>query len=341
MSAPNTDLPEDDLDYVGGDFEDDDDDDDDDSEDFVPGEDEVEEHHPNNDVDYDEDEEAVVPLLDGHLFYGTKHALHYQGEGFHLAASEAAPWNLLLASDAPTTKSTTTTSTSCSLIMAGPCDFETAGAKATPRKLKVTFTLSHPPSHSTPHTAIAKSPNGDDQKPAARSTTAAVIQEHEDDDDQKKPSSSSSNSHSSKHSNKTEIYYSVYGTQIDSHGGDLMEFMGGFFPPTTETEKVGLVCQVRMMAPRPSSSTQKASPVAAAAAARVQDDDDDDEEEDAQVDYDELIALHEDAGMSVADLKKRFGSKASASSSPDKKRKFDPKPPPPEDDEDDDDDYGF
>ena len=318
-SPPATEDPVEDIDFIG------EEDDEDDEDDFVPG-DEVE-----DDDDDDDASSTVVPLLDGVLFYGAQHAMHYQGEGFHLASSEAAPWNVLDSKVKPE-------SDQCEFIMTGPCDFETAGAKATPRKLKVTFTVSEPP------TAAVINGSGRDNSHdhITRKGGKAVVQHFEED--------------GGKHDSKTSgIYYRVFGTQVESNGGDLMEFLGGYYPPSTPEEKVGLVCQVRMIpaATTPgngtTSSPQAAAPqvpmAVAAAAARIDDEDDDEyEEADENVDYNEIIALHEDAGMSVDDLKKRYREEteedddnkpASATRASAKKRKAAPPRPPPEEDDDD------
>ncbi|KAL7557701.1 hypothetical protein ACA910_018497 [Epithemia clementina (nom. ined.)] len=321
---PATEEPVEDLDYIG-----EEEDDDDEEDDFVPGE-EVED----DDDDDDDASSTVVPLLDGVLYFGAQHALHYQGEGFQLAANDSAPWNILDSKAKPETDK-------CELIMAGPCDFETAGAKATPRKFKVTFMVSEPP------TTTSESSNDHITK---GNRGKSVIQHIEDD--------------GKSDSKASGIYYKVFGSQIESNGGDLMEFLGGYHPPSTDEEKVGLVCQVRMV---PASTTNPAAgaaavgaaaPVAAAAAAasaatRIDDEEegDEDEEADEEVDYNELIALHEDAGMSMDDLKKRYreeeeeenGNNNKPNSVTRASRRNKRKPPPAaKDDDDDDDDYvGF
>lgn len=291
----------------------------------------ADEYEQHNHAEYsqesqDDDDDAcstVVPLLDGVLYFGAQHALHYHGEGFQLAASESTSWNVLDANVKPV-------SDQCEVVMTGPCDFETAGAKATPRKFKVTFTVSEPPTTNGSNEHITKSTRG-----------KSVIQHVEEDG--KNDSKSSG------------LYYKVFGSQIESNGGDLMEFLGGFYPPSTQEEKVSLVCQVRMIpaltnpAAISAVEIEKAAPTAAAAAAAPssaaaliddEEDGDEDEEADEEVDYNELIALHEDAGISVDDLKKRYRDEAEDGSKPSGEiratRSSKRKPPPPKDDDEDD-----
>jgi len=320
-APPATEDPVQDLDYI-----DDEDDGDDEEDDFYPGAEED---------DDDDDASEVVPLLDGHLFYGAKHALHYQGEGFHLSSSEAAPWNILNANCKLPKDNKDDAAKSFDLVMSGPCDFETAGAKATPRTIKVTFAVSPEGPPSTPF-----------GKPPRRGRAKGGDEDDEDDIQNSKAAAAND-------SKAPGVYYSVFGSQMDEHGSgiDMLQFQGGFYPPTTETEKVALTCQARIVASHPPATPAGAAAPVAAAAARVQDDDDDDEADDdadEDVDYNELIALHEDAGMSVADLRKRCrgGSTKttrSSSSSTNKKLKAAPPPPPAaEDDDDDDEDFdGF
>jgi hypothetical protein len=98
------------------------------------------------------------------------------------------------------------------------------------------------------------------------------------------------------------IYYRVSGHEIDSSGGETLEFQGGYH--AGDGKQVSLVCQTRLRSNEPSAAAAAAPPAAAAAASRGDDDDDDDFDDD--VNYNELIALHEDAGLSVDALRKRM-----------------------------------
>ena len=290
--------PTDDEDYEG-DFDyvqdDDDDDEDDDEGDFVPGAEEEE-----------EDEEEIVPLFDGTLSIDQEKLLHYRGEGIHLTSIEEVSPSLLTA-EPPTNHQT------MSIQMEGPCDVETNGSgNPTHRKMEVTW-------------SVQKTANngGNAQLPLARAKRG------DDDDDEgggggKMPS----------------LCYRVYGRQMDTAKGEILEFKGSYSP--TGSKEASLVCQVRIVQSKPpvatGASASAAKPVAAAAARVANDDDDDgDDDDDADdgVDYEELIALHADAGLPVEALRKRYRGEKGDDSTPSKKGKPMPKS------DDDDDDYGF
>lgn len=138
-----------------------------------------------------------------------------------------------------------------------------------------------------------------------------------DDDDAKAPS----------------VYYQVSGRQMDVDSGDSLEFQGGYHPTRAPSSAgVSLVCQVRMISSKASSIT--AAKLPGAAAAPNVDEDDDDDEGDDDVDHDELIALHEDANMSVEALRKRYQSNGEEDTMGSAKKRAKPT-------DDDDDDYGF
>jgi hypothetical protein len=302
---------EDDYDYVEGD---DGDDDDDEEADFVPGDDET-----------DEEEGTIVPLFHGTLSMDHDKHVHWRGEGFNLTSVEAVPWSLLDRTAEPpwahtTTTTTTNTSTGsnnnnsqgaacCTIQMEGPCDIETGSGNPTHRKMEVTWSFKDPKQHS--------GRNGDLPIPAG----AKKGDDDTDNDDEEE--------------NGPSLYYKVYGRQIGTTKGEIIEFQGGYAPNSSSSE-VSLVCQVRVVASQPAAAAAALEKPPAAAAARVDDTDDDDEEADEQVDYDELIALHEDASLSVDALRKRYRGEPGPEASAQKKRG---KQMPNDDDEDED--YGF
>eukprot|EP00545_Synedropsis_sp_CCMP1620_P012111 CAMPEP_0119007034 /NCGR_PEP_ID=MMETSP1176-20130426/2721_1 /TAXON_ID=265551 /ORGANISM="Synedropsis recta cf, Strain CCMP1620" /LENGTH=343 /DNA_ID=CAMNT_0006959093 /DNA_START=110 /DNA_END=1141 /DNA_ORIENTATION=- len=121
--------------------------------------------------------------------------------------------------------------------------------------------------------------------------------------------------------------------------GPGWEIYGDFSSPSSTTNNgsdagsVDLVCRYQTVAAAAGAAG------AGAAAAKVEDDDDVDVDE--GVDYNELIALHEDAGMPVTEVRKRYRSSDSKEvASADAKRT---KTVSDEDDDDDhdDDDIGF
>ena len=120
--------------------------------------------------------------------------------------------------------------------------------------------------------------------------------------------------------------YRIHGREIEVVGGNAMEFRGGYAPVGG---RVACTCQVRL------TKAQPAVAAAAVAAAVIPAGDDDDEEADDGVDYDELIALHEDAGLPVEALRKRYRENGGEEEAEPKKGKAT------EVEDDDDDDYGF
>ena len=298
---PKTDEDYEEVEYVPEEEFDDDDDDED--------EDDEAEFVPGHDDDNDgeeEEEEEIVPLFDGVLSISAQdQILHYRGEGFHLSSVEAVKWNMLDANAKRPPGSNMYT-----IQMEGPCDVETGSVKRTHRKLEVTWSLQE--------TIV----NGNGKIPAM----AKKGDEDEEEEETKVPS----------------VVYRVYGRQIEATKGEILEFRGGYSPPSDGSSKeVSMVCQVRIVKSTPSVATvATGKPAAAAAAARVDTTDDDDDDE-GEVDYEELIALHEDAGLSVDALRKRYRGGQGAieeSSSPVKRGK---PMPDDDDDDDDDDDYGF
>lgn len=331
--APKTEEFEEDVDFVDEDEEDEDEDD------FVPG---VEEH------DEEDVEEDIVPLLDGYLYADDSQSLHYQGDGFHLSSSEAPEWNLIGAGVDKDRKE----GDSLELVMTGPCDFESAEAKATPRKMKVKFSLVSSSDVDPILGELAHSSGGKGKQllPSSNGKSSNLKAASEDEEDEMKVKASpkpapKQGGDEKSPSKSTTLVYKVFGHQIETHGGDVLEFMGVFYPPQAKEEQVSLTCQVRMLS-APVAPAVVASPVAAAASsnsARIDreddDDDDDDEEYEEGVDDDELIALHDDARLSVDALQKRYrGSKdGSGEVEESGKAKRSRKPPP----ANDDDDYGF
>jgi hypothetical protein len=309
-----------DPDEEDGDFEEEEedylDDDDDDEEDFQPGDD---------DDDEDEDDSSkVVPLLDGTLSLDEEQKLHYKGDGFHLQSVTAVQWNLL-------DKAVKPESDSYTLEMVGSCDvldYDTNegdrttsnSRKPTPRTVQVTWTVA-------PNTlsSSAAASNG-------KSRTKKSADDEKDEDDGKMPS----------------VFYLIHGREMN--GMNRLEFKGGYLP--TDGKQLKLLTEIRTV-----SQTQPQP--AAAAAAHIDNDDDDDninDIDDDGVDCDELIALHEDAGLSVDALRKRYRNTATTANSNDgddeeattavssKKRKGKPTPAAEEEEEeqgDDDDDIAF
>lgn len=121
----------------------------------------------------------------------------------------------------------------------------------------------------------------------------------------------------------SSIVYGVLGS------GDGFEFYGEYTPKGGDFDE--LECKYKMI--KASMPAVAGAAAAAASASGGYDDDDIEEDADEGVDFDELIALHEDAGMSVDQLKKRYR--------PGDNRKTAPAPKKAKTDDSDDDDIGF
>lgn len=192
------------------------------------------------------------------------------------------------------------------VIMEGPCDIESVGGNPTNRTMEMTWSVQ-------------------DARQALLSSSQSKTAEKEEEEEEGKKAPA--------------LYYAVHGKQIDCVKGESLELQGGYSPSVQGTQ-ASLVCQVRIIP----THLQVASSAAAApvAAARVDNEDEDEDEADDGVDYEELIALHEDAGLTVEDLQKKYRSSRSTSeSSPSKRQKTleEAKHEPSEDD--DGDDYCF
>ena len=116
----------------------------------------------------------------------------------------------------------------------------------------------------------------------------------------------------------------------------------GEIPPGA-TDGVALECRYRKVSVAPAAAKAAGAAAAAgatAAKAAAVSDDDDVVDADQGVDYNELIALHEDAGMPVAEVRKRYGRGNRSTSQDTSSKKFKTMPTDDEDDEDDE-DIGF
>jgi hypothetical protein len=145
------------------------------------------------------------------------------------------------------------------------------------------------------------------------------------------PSSSSSDN---------DLVYSITGKQVEAEGDSIMEFHGFFRPPAPEKTNLFLIGSVKVTHAAAAAASAQAPPAAAAKAAakRSRDDEDDDSvTNDGGVEYNELIALHDDARLSTEELRLKYygGAPAGAKPAPRKRAKST------EADDDDDDDIGF
>ena len=277
----------------------DEDEDEDDEAEFEPGDDEEDDNLDEGFAEDDDVDEDVVILkgslqnVDGRLLYKGRSS---EGDTFEV---KSQPLHFSL--DAPTaTKPEEDTDPPGMRTIA----FEGQFMFAT--KAKIDITLTRPKRKPT-----GKSLGDNDRKPPPPVNGEM---------DGKSPAKMDSKSPVKKSAPQTEVY-GVFGK------GPGFEFYGEANPHTMH-ESSGLECQYRR-------TNRKAPPAAAAAAvsaAAVPADDDVENDVDEGVDYDELIALHQDAGMPVADLKKRYAAGAATKPPPAKRGKSA---------DDSDEEYGF
>ena len=336
--ADDDDDPDDPTeDYHDDDNDDDEEDEEEDEAEFVPGQEDDEED--------EEEEEEEIHVLDGTLTMekdDSSPKICYHGQGFHFVTTESVAWNLLDRTVQPPEEISCTT-----LEMTEECDIEPRSSNnskdnnkaTTPRRIQVTWTKHDGPMPPPPlalqshHHRHDEQQNGDQKRPAQRTFS----NHNEDDDDGKQPS----------------FHYQVYGRQVDAedsnnNGGEILEFKGCYHPG--DGKSVALLCQARMITVSKPATAVAAATAAAAGHKDEGEDDDDEDDADENVDYDELIALHEDAGLSVDALRKRYrdngdttgapavteaasAGAADASGKPAKKGKSSQ--------DDDDDEYGF
>jgi hypothetical protein len=292
------------------------DEDDDDEIDFVPGAEE----------DDDDDEDEALLLLDGELSLDSNQKLRYRGEGFRLESSLPIPWNVLDIRAAQSFKGSATQNRTLEFVMMGPCDLHPSQGKPTPRTMQVTLTLQD-----------------------ANSSVSILNGKGEIVGTQK----GNEEEGLTPESKAPSVSYNIYGIQQDANGGDLLEFQGAFAPVSIDSNvdngtSIALVCRVRLLPPAPAAVTTAATSPAAAVGSTAKDSSDEDfDDADDEVDYDELIALHEDAGLSVDDLRKRYheGDGGTTTTESPSKRSRQPaaqfSSSQPENDDDDDDDFGF
>ncbi|CAB9506306.1 expressed unknown protein [Seminavis robusta] len=334
------------------------DDDEEEEDDFIPGQDD-----DDDDVGDEEEEDDVAGILEGHLYYDDKdETLHYQGDSFHLSTrlnnNKDEIWNPLC--DPPPSSNMATYQMKGTIQPPGHSN--SSSKDETPSKLPlrifdVTWTIQHDGAPLPGH-----------EKKNCPGKTCFSEDDDSDDDDEEEEDGKKQKATPHK---RPALFYGVVGREVASTAENvLITFQGGFYPlPTSQkgkkeeeeeekpaaadkTNSVPLNCQFQYVladttTAATTTTTAAASPAAAAkappaaaAAAKAPDDEDDDDEADEAMGYDELIALHEDAGMNVEDLKRRYQQKNKNNDDDDEpsNKKFKAAP---KDDDDDDDDVGF
>ena len=180
-------------------------------------------------------------------------------------------------------------------------------------------------------------PEASDSKPSARAKCG-------DEDDEEDAKQASLNAPASLDGKKAALGGHVYvfeGAETPKEGnGTTRKIRGLFRVPGGKASRMFLMTGVQSSQAAGSSASPaaKAAPAAAGRKRGRGDDDEDGDDGDDGVGYQELIALHDDAGLSTEELRRKYyGGGAPAATEPEGK-----KPKPIADDDDDDDDaYGF
>jgi hypothetical protein len=246
-------------------------DDSDEEDDYNDDESEDEDDFVPDDDDEDEDDEESM-LLSGAFTIDIQDRLVFQGDGFLLTSVKAIETNVLLLSSE--------LSSQLQLKLQGPFQYEGSSAH---RVVDITIMQ------------VA----ADEYNEYNSSSVHGV--------------SNTYNGEIKKQSSTNSKSYRFYGRQV-SDAMPKLEFQGTFSPTETGELVVCYSCQVRRLVDQDDTTTDAAKPAAAAAAvARLKkdaDDDDDDDDNDA-VDFDELLALRQEASVPVNQLKRRYAEGSS------------------------------
>jgi hypothetical protein len=255
-------------------------DNDEDDEDFIP--DDAEDEDGDSDDDFDDN----VSLLHGIVSLDEQQRLCFEGNGFRLKSSSPLAWNFLETSLKPPRNSLTFT-------MDGACDIPAAYSdliienrssmrKPTYRKFQVTASIDE----------------------FSRNIGASIANDNlavnlKVDDDEEDINES-----------KTSFTYRFVGYQLlpePKQGANLLEFDGFFRPEDSKSNTVGLECHFRSIPFCTGfAAGANASSLPVTTGAESAEKPDYDLDEDAAIDYDELIALHEDASSTVDAVRKRY-----------------------------------
>lgn len=269
----------------------------DEEDDFIPGMDDGDDELEEEEEDEETDDAVDNPTVKGTLRLDEQDKLQFQGDAVQLRATEALNANILL----HTTSSSSTNQQPTNryeTIMVGNLNPQPVVSSTRQKQPPRRFHVTFTQESPPPPPSMGKSDPNDQET--------------------KKPSA------------RPFIYWTVYGcekTTSSNNPTPPMEFRGGFAPSSSESQSfVELTVQVRTMA------TTRAT-----AAAALPNDDDHHEADEEGIDYNELIALHQDAGLDLSTIKRRYqeqqqGSNHPTAEEPPTKRE---KAPPSDDDDDD------
>lgn len=252
------------------------DNDDEDDDDFVPGgDDDTDDEDGNSDDDFDD----TVSFRRGSLSLDEQQRLCFEGDGFRLKSSSPLEWNFLDINTKPTRNSLTfTMDGTCDVSLDSIIENRSSMKKPTYRKFEVTSSSKDDPSSN--------------------------LNLKKDDDDEDTNGSNVS------------VVYRFYGHQLlpePSESENILEFNGSFSLANGKADTIGLECEFRSIPYCGSFATGTSTAFESTSASKFAEKADDDLEEDDTVDYDELIALHEDAASSVDAIRKRYRNDVSSS----------------------------
>lgn len=311
---------------VDGDY--DDEDDDDEGEEFVPSpDDEYDNEDDAGETDSDDvDDEDAKPRLDGILSLDQSKKLRYQGDGFRFTSLEPMKMNFLDVNTRPESSAYIFQMEGDCAIIADARSSSTAAISAENKKLPglrlIQVTLSSQGSDDS----LLDDSIGKATKPTSKLKKCDDSDSDQDVRDQK----------------ESFREFRIYGKQLESTESDgmLLEFSGVFRPTVENANSASLISQIRFIPANNDTSTANSPNRATAAATgykRKCDSEDYYDKDEDEVDYDELIALHEDAGLSVEAIRKRYqngGGDEAGMGQPTKRKST-------TEDEEEDDDIGF
>jgi hypothetical protein len=315
------------------DYYDDYDDDEEDEGDFVPGADDDDELDDDFEDENLDDDEEDSPFLQGDLYLDDGNAIVYDdakhsNQSFRLTSEGSLPASWSLAKpvlEKPV--SFVGWLKDPSLTLKFEVGITKLDSSVTIDPLEQRFLEAQ--QQAQPLLAVEAS---SDSKPPARAKGG----DSEDDEDVKPASSKAPASPDGKKAALGGDVYVFEGSELTKDkNGNIRKIRGLFRVPGDKVSRIFLMSGVQAN-PAASSSASPAAKAAPAAAARKRGrGEEDDDDGDDGVGYNELIALHDDAGLSTEELRRKYYG--SGASEPDSKK---PKPSADEDD-DSDDDYGF
>ena len=310
------------------DYDDDfDDDDEEDEGDFVPGADDDDDDDFVQDDDDEEEHGSVPPVLQGEFFQdsGNRGAVTFKSRGtdkpaFCIVSTGPVPdsWSL----QSPKTPS----SIECGGWIGNPGNWESYSLSITKecggvlqkdpmtqKMLKAQregLSTSSPVGKSDPNEDDKPSPGSDSKKPPPAISSGSLkapppysLKDPPTSSDTKKASPEVKNSPADD-SNGSDCLYSLTLQQTGT-SGPVLTCEGVFEPQVASANKICLICTTKMGTASPSKSPPAAAAAAPAKRSRANDDDEA-SDNDEGVEYNELIALHDDARLSTEELRLKY-----------------------------------